>query len=293
MVANARRVRTGWRAGVRSAALAVVCVGCQGGGAVAIGPAGGLVASDDDTLTIVIWPGALGSYMDFEIRPSTMPPDSFGSAYFVRPNVELGVDAEIIYRGELPSKLSSAKIGAIHAADYATGKADWKAIPSEPGAVDEQEGTVRGHDDELAVYYTLLGEEADTVADTGEDTDPSDTDPSATGSESDPTGPPLSYAADVQPLWDAHCLGTGCHEGATPAQSLDLTGDSYANVVGVPSTEASPNLVEPGDPDASYLVLKIEGDGSILGNRMPSVGEPLTEDELALVRNWVAQGAPP
>lgn len=289
VVRNRRRAR-GW------VALSLL-LACGEDSKVAIGPAGGLVSSDDETLTIVIWPGAIGSYMDFEITPSTMPPDSFGRAYLVRPNVELDVDAEIIYRGELPTNLASARIGAITQDEYSQGNADWKPIPAEPGAVDDKEGTVRAHDDELALYYTLLGDGVDTVADTGDpSTDPSGDptgDTSDSAAESDPTGPPVSYTNDIQPIWDASCANMAtCHLQPGPAQGLDLSGNSYDAIVDVPSVQTGQPLIDPDNPDGSYILLKIEGDSSILGGPMPSIGTPLTADQVDTIRNWIAQGAP-
>jgi hypothetical protein len=63
-------------------------------------------------------------------------------------------------------------------------------------------------------------------------------------------------------------------------------------VVGVPSTER-PELerVRPFDSAASYLYLKVVGDGGIEGGRMPldGVADPRTP---ALVGAWIEAGAP-
>jgi len=47
-----------------------------------------------------------------------------------------------------------------------------------------------------------------------------------------------------------------------------------------------------GDPDNSYLVLKIEGAASISGVRMPAGGPYLSQAMIDGVRAWVAAGAP-
>ena len=50
--------------------------------------------------------------------------------------------------------------------------------------------------------------------------------------------------------------------------------------------------VNPGNPDASYLVQKIEGTAAV-GVRMPANGPPyLPQDRIDLVRRWIAAGAP-
>jgi hypothetical protein len=49
--------------------------------------------------------------------------------------------------------------------------------------------------------------------------------------------------------------------------------------------------VEPGDPDASYLVPKIEGGPNILGLQMPRLGPPLTQNQTDMIPDWITAGA--
>jgi hypothetical protein len=49
-------------------------------------------------------------------------------------------------------------------------------------------------------------------------------------------------------------------------------------------------LIKPLDPDNSYLIHKIKGD-DISGSRMPLGRTPLTVDVIALIENWIRQGA--
>lgn len=59
-------------------------------------------------------------------------------------------------------------------------------------------------------------------------------------------------------------------------------------------------LIEPGDPDASYLVQKIRGDQGIAGVLMPQgcPGNPLqgaqclTPDEIDAITEWILACAP-
>src|SRR5688572_12499600 len=63
---------------------------------------------------------------------------------------------------------------------------------------------------------------------------------------------------------------TGCHAGAGAPLGLRLdAGSSYALLVNAPSTEV-PALrrIQPGNPDASYLIQKLEGTAAV-GSRMP------------------------
>jgi hypothetical protein len=88
-----------------------------------------------------------------------------------------------------------------------------------------------------------------------------------------------------------------CHTniGRTPAGGLNLLHDlAYDQLVNVNATEV-PSLkrVEPGDPDSSYIVHKIEGQPGIVGRRMPFNGPPyLTPGQILIMRRWIELGAP-
>jgi methionine-rich copper-binding protein CopC len=86
---------------------------------------------------------------------------------------------------------------------------------------------------------------------------------------------------------------TGCHAGAGAPQGLRLDeGNSYALLVNVASNEVPSLLrVNPGNPDASYLVQKIQGNAAV-GSRMPLGGPALSQTQIDLVRGWIAAGAP-
>jgi hypothetical protein len=87
-----------------------------------------------------------------------------------------------------------------------------------------------------------------------------------------------------------------CHTGRIPNISINFSSgvDSYALLVNVPSRQR-PNLmlVAPGNPDASYLIQKLEGSAGIAGLRMPLSGPPyLTEGQIRVIRRWIEEGAP-
>jgi hypothetical protein len=86
---------------------------------------------------------------------------------------------------------------------------------------------------------------------------------------------------------------SGCHTGGSPPQGLNLEADqSYGLLVDVPSNEvASVDRVEPGEPDNSYLIRKLEGTASV-GARMPGDGPPyLTREQMDIIRQWISDGA--
>ena len=110
-----------------------------------------------------------------------------------------------------------------------------------------------------------------------------------------PINPPV--ASDFQEIQDTIFtpICTACHIGANAPQGMRLdAANSYAMIVGVPSNEVPALMrINPGNPDASYLVQKIQGNAA-QGVRMPANGPPyLTQDQIDLVRRWVAAGAPP
>jgi hypothetical protein len=83
-----------------------------------------------------------------------------------------------------------------------------------------------------------------------------------------------------------------CHAGGAAPQGLRLdAANSYALLVGVPSTEESSILrIRPGDPNNSYLVQKIEGIAAV-GAQMPFGGAPLPAATITTIRQWVSDGA--
>jgi hypothetical protein len=85
---------------------------------------------------------------------------------------------------------------------------------------------------------------------------------------------------------------TACHTGASAPQGLRLdAANSYGLLVGVASAEQPAILrVEPGDPDNSYLIQKLEGTAAV-GNRMPLNGTPLPQADIDIIRQWITDGA--
>lgn len=110
------------------------------------------------------------------------------------------------------------------------------------------------------------------------------------GNPVDPVGPlpdEVSYTADVQPVFAGHCVA--CH-GAVANAGLDLRqAQSHANLVDVASTQSSLSRVAPGEPQASWLYLKVTGQQDI-GDAMPP-GAPLDAADIGLIGRWIEQGA--
>ena len=88
-------------------------------------------------------------------------------------------------------------------------------------------------------------------------------------------------------------LCTQCHSGASAPLGLSLeAGLSRSLLVGVSSVEVPALLrVKAGDPESSYLILKVEGASSIVGGRMPLGNPPLSVEQIEAIREWIAEGA--
>jgi len=79
---------------------------------------------------------------------------------------------------------------------------------------------------------------------------------------------------------------------------MNLTsGSAYSNIVNVTTNSAAPlKRVAPGNPNDSYIVIKVEGtDPRLQGNRMPDdapTSQPfLTSGQIQIIRTWILQGA--
>ncbi len=135
--------------------------------------------------------------------------------------------------------------------------------------------------------------DADSDSDSDSDTD-SDTDTDTdTDSDTDPTGGSLSFATDIQLIFDVRCKG--CHVEGDAQGGLNLD-DGWAKIVNVPSLDvAAMDEIEPGDLDNSYLWHKLQGthlDVAGSGSKMPKTGA-MSVSELDTVEGWILAGAAP
>ncbi len=104
------------------------------------------------------------------------------------------------------------------------------------------------------------------------------------------TGPQASWRWIQDNIFNPQCVF--CHVAGGPADFLPLDeATSYDQLVNAPSTEGGPTFrVQPGDPDNSSLVQRLEG---TLSPQMPLGGAALPPDEIAAVRQWILDGALP
>jgi hypothetical protein len=108
-------------------------------------------------------------------------------------------------------------------------------------------------------------------------------------------GTAFTFAQIQAQIFSQRCAKSGCHAASAASAGLVLEPSvSYGLLVSHPSTEnGSLNRVEPGDPDRSYIILKLRGDPSIVGERMPRDGPPyLSDEQIAGIAAWIRAGAP-
>jgi len=117
---------------------------------------------------------------------------------------------------------------------------------------------------------------------------------SGSGSGSGTTGP---FTADFESIQENVFtpICSPCHSGANAPHGLMLdAAHSYNDLVGVPSVEVPTfDRVKAGDPDNSYIILKLENSPLITGAQMPLMETPLTPAVIAVIRQWITNGAPP
>ena len=107
-------------------------------------------------------------------------------------------------------------------------------------------------------------------------------------------GTAFTFAQIQTQIFTPVCAKAGCHAaGSAPSGLVLEAGQSYGNLVGHASSEnGSLDRVAPGNPDGSYIILKLRGDPSITGERMPLGGPYLTSDQIAGIAAWIRAGAP-
>lgn len=88
-----------------------------------------------------------------------------------------------------------------------------------------------------------------------------------------------AFRQQVAPIFERHCVS--CHQGAAPKGGLDLTTAKGALAGG----ESGPVIV-PGDVAASPLLEALSGEPP----QMPKDAPPLSAEQVAVVRRWVADG---
>jgi hypothetical protein len=101
----------------------------------------------------------------------------------------------------------------------------------------------------------------------------------------------VSFSRDVKPILNKHCVQ--CHMVGTELGNFSLYPDPRGNMIGMQSTQSRLNLVEPGEPDKSYVLIKMLDTQAAVGGkglRMPWEYD-LNQADIEVIRRWILQGA--
>lgn len=103
-----------------------------------------------------------------------------------------------------------------------------------------------------------------------------------------------TWSGRIAPLLEVNC--GGCHDAESPSGELPLVGDeAFSSLLQASTGRPELERVEPGDPDASYLWLKLTNAPDIEGSPMPTSPltgwRPLSTAELDDLRAWIENGA--
>ena len=121
----------------------------------------------------------------------------------------------------------------------------------------------------------------------------------SSSSESPPTttkdagGP--SFTKDVMPAFETSCTQTACHGSKESNLNIYIPPDpavAYPELLKTSPTTGM-KFIAPGDPDHSYVVIKIEGKQT-MGTAMPPPDTglpPISSTALASLRAWITAGA--
>lgn len=117
--------------------------------------------------------------------------------------------------------------------------------------------------------------------------------PAPSGDGGLPTGE--SFQEDIFPIFQVRC---GCHQISGGEGGLEYNASTaYGAIVDQPASIAGLTYVVPSDPDASYLLAKVEGTHLSMGgdgdSMPPDPLAPLDGEDIELIRTWISLGANP
>lgn len=87
----------------------------------------------------------------------------------------------------------------------------------------------------------------------------------------------LSFNEHIRPIFNQHCVA--CHGGVEQAGGLSFV-----------HGDAASYIVEPGEPDASYLIERVTSEDPEERMPPPDHGKGLSQQEIDLLRTWIQQG---
>lgn len=95
--------------------------------------------------------------------------------------------------------------------------------------------------------------------------------------------PAVDFSADVKPILNKKCIS--CHGGVKSKGGFSVLFRSEA----VANTESGKPAIIPGDPDNSEMIKRLTSNDP--EERMPYKHDPLSKEEISVLRRWIKQGA--
>ncbi|MCA9720403.1 MAG: hypothetical protein KC468_37420 [Myxococcales bacterium] len=102
------------------------------------------------------------------------------------------------------------------------------------------------------------------------------------------SGSGADLESKVVEIFEEHC--TVCHDAGSDEVDLDA---GPSTLIGQKSKTTGKPLVAPGDPSGSYLLAKMLGEKGIQGELMPLGDDRLSDEKIAVVREWIASLSAP
>src|SRR5688572_32439741 len=93
----------------------------------------------------------------------------------------------------------------------------------------------------------------------------------------------IDFSAQVKPILNKHCIA--CHGGVKRNAKFSLLFRHEA----LDTAESGKYVIIPGDPDHSEMMRRITSNDPEV--RMPYKEEPLNEEEIQTLRQWIKEGA--
>ncbi|TVP99917.1 MAG: DUF1553 domain-containing protein [Planctomycetaceae bacterium] len=106
--------------------------------------------------------------------------------------------------------------------------------------------------------------------------------PHVSASGEEPAAEAFDFSSDIQPLLAERCLLCHGPDVAEAGLRLDLSDRAHAVL------DSGQAAIVAGDPDGSELIRRLITEDE--HERMPPEGEPLTADQVAMLKAWVAAG---
>lgn len=100
-----------------------------------------------------------------------------------------------------------------------------------------------------------------------------------------------TWSTLAEQIFIPRCASGSCHGGNPPPAFPEIDAAvGSSGMVNVQSQQDVMMLIAPGDPDQSWLMVRLRGEGG--RPYMPLGDAQLTSAELAQVESWIANGAP-